>query len=84
MPTSGFQQNTTITSAFWAYFPAAGELGNIVMVEVNNIQYIEASQDYSKVWIYYPSTSVSTSQTPLILTGAVAQTFMADFGALFA
>lgn len=82
---TGFQTNTTIHAAFWRYIPDPRQdpTGRVVLVQVNNIQKIEATQDFSKVWLYYAATDVSTSQRPEILEGAVAQAFMNDIGGLF-
>src|SRR5271154_451597 len=43
---AGFQLNTTITAAFWIYKPdfAFDPKGKEVMVNVNNLQYLEANQ----------------------------------------
>lgn len=83
---SGFQSNSTITSAFWMYKPdpSIDPIGRQVFVQLNNVQKIEATQDHNKVWIYYPATDVSTSQRAEILEGPVAQAFMNDMEALFA
>ena len=85
MPAShGFQSETTIQAAFWRYIPDANDLiGRVVFVEVNGIQFIEATQDSQKVWLFYAQNNVSTSQEPYILQGPVAQAFLMDFGALF-
>lgn len=42
---TGFQSNTTIHAAFWIYKPdpIADPVGREVMVEVNSIQYLEAT-----------------------------------------
>lgn len=82
---SGFQSNTTITSAFWRYLPDRSQdpTTRESYVEINNIQYIETTPDHSKVWIYYPATNISTSQEPRILEGKVAVAFISDMGALF-
>jgi hypothetical protein len=83
--TTGFQANTTIHAAFWIYKPdpAVDPVGREVIVQVNNIQKIESTQDHNTVWIYYAMTDVSTSQRAEILNGPVAQAFMSDLEALF-
>jgi hypothetical protein len=53
------------------------------MVAMIGIQYIEASTDYHKVWIYYALGNWATTPSPLILEGEVAQAFMADIGQLW-
>jgi hypothetical protein len=83
-PQSGFQSNTTIHAAFWIYkdlavVPPAKE----VMVEINSLQFIESTQDHSKVWLYYAANNQSPSQQPYILEGPAAVAFMADMEALF-
>jgi len=86
MPTlSGFQVNTTIHAAFWIFRPDStlDPVGREVIVQVNNIQKIESTQDHNKVWIFYAQTDVSTSQRPEILEGPVAQAIMTDMEALF-
>jgi len=82
MGTHGFQLNTTIQSAFWRYVPSS-PTGRVVMVAMIGIQYIEASTDYHKVWIYYALGNWATTPSPLILEGEVAQAFMADIGQLW-
>jgi len=81
----GFQQNSTITSAFWFYIPDPSLIppGKEILVEVNSILYIESVPDHSTVWIYYPQLSVPTTQSPYILEGPVAVAFMSDMEALF-
>lgn len=83
---SGFQSNTTISAAFWIYKPDPAITPNAVeiIIELNSLQRIESVQDHSKVWLYYAQGSVSTSQEPYILEGAVAQAFMTDMESLFA
>jgi len=82
---SGFQTNTTIHAAFWWYKPDPNDIppGKEILVEVNGLQYIEATLDHSKCWIYYAATDVSTSQRAYVLEGLVAQAFMTDMEALF-
>lgn len=84
MPT-GFQTNTTITAGFWRYKPDASDpIGKEVMVNVNDLQYLEATQDHTTVWLYYSASNVSTSMAPYELKGQVAVAFMADMENLFA
>ena len=81
---SGFQSHTTIHAAFWWYKPdPLDPVGREIMVEVNSIQYIEATQNHSKCWLYYASTATSSSERPYILEGPVAQAFLNDMEALF-
>lgn len=82
---SGFQTNTTIHAAFWWYKPDPGTIppGKEVMVEVNSLQFLEATQDHKKVWLYYASNNVTTSQEPYILEGDAAVAFMNDMEGLF-
>ena len=82
----GFQTNSTIQSAFWRYIPDPAIIppGKIVFVELNNLQYINATADHNKVWLYYAASNVSTSLEPYILEGDAAQAFLSDFGGLFA
>jgi hypothetical protein len=82
---SGFQTNTTIHAAFWWYSPdrTVDKTTREAFVEVNSIQYIETTPDHQKVWIYYPTTGISTSQEPRVLEGKVALAFMNDMEALF-
>jgi hypothetical protein len=81
-PQSGFQLNTTISNAFWRYVPNTST-GRVVYVALDGIQFIEATPDGSKCWLYYAANSVSTSQVPYILEGDVSQAFLADLGGLF-
>lgn len=82
MSSHGFQQNATILSSLWRYFPDS-PTGRIIIVDLSKVQFIEASADGSKVWLYCAANNVSTSQAPYVLEGQVAQDFMADIGALF-
>jgi hypothetical protein len=80
----GFQGNSTVSAAFWQYIPDPSDpTGRVIFVEVNSIQFIEATPDSSKVWLYYPQNNVSTSQEPYILNGPVARAFLTDLEALF-
>jgi len=81
----GFQSNTTITNAFWRWIPSSNDpTGRIRLVALDGLQFIEATKDYSKVWLYYAANNVTTSQEPYILEGVVAQAFINDlFGSLF-
>lgn len=82
MPTSGFQTNTTIHAAFWRYIPD-DPTARLTFVEVNSLQYFEATKDNMNVWLYYAASNVPSTQNPYHLTGAVAQAFLSDMGALF-
>jgi hypothetical protein len=82
MGTHGFQLNTTIQNAFWRWVPSH-PTGRIILVALIGIQYIEASTDYRKVWIYYALGNWATTPSPLILEGDVAQAFMNDLGQIF-
>jgi hypothetical protein len=80
----GFQANTTINAAFWKYIPDPTDpTGRIILVEINNIQFIESTPDTLKVWLYYAANNTSSSQEPYILSGDAAKNFMLDLGALF-
>ena len=85
MGTHGFQSNTTIVNAFWRWIPSPNNpTGRVIIVALDGLQYIEATKDYSKAWLYYAANNVSTSQEPYILHGEVAQDFLNDlFGSLF-
>jgi hypothetical protein len=82
---SGFQNNTTIHAAFWIYKPDPTAIppGKEIFVEVNGLQFIEATQDHNAVWLYYAQNNVPTSQEPYKLEGPVAQAFLSDMEALF-
>jgi hypothetical protein len=64
----GFQLNTTIHAAFWAYSPnpTIDPTGREVMVNVNNLQYIEATQP-----TYYAQNASNISVTGGVLTVTV-------------
>lgn len=67
--TIGFQSNTTITSAFWIYKPdpLTAQGGKVTLVEVNNIQYIEANTEV--VLASVASTSVANNVVTINVTG---------------
>jgi hypothetical protein len=81
----GFQSNTTIHAAYWRYVPDPNAVppGKEIFVEINGIQFIEASADRKKCWIYYAASDVSVSQRPFILDDDAATTFLSDMEALF-
>ena len=53
------------------------------MIDTAKIQYLEASSDHNKVWLYFPASDISVSQRPYTLEGVVAQAFLSDMEALF-
>ena len=85
MPSSsGFQNNSTISNAFWRWIPSADDpTGRIIYIALNGLQFIEATQDSQKAWLYYAANNVASSQEPYILQGLVAQAFLGDLGGLF-
>jgi hypothetical protein len=83
-PSSGFQSNSTIQTAWWIWKPDPSDvISREVMIDTSKIQYIEASSNHNNVWLYFPASDVSTSQRPYALEGEVAQAFLADMEALF-
>ena len=84
-PQSGFQNNTTIQTAWWIYKPDPNAIppGKEVMIDTGKIQYIEATSDHQNCWLYFDESNVSTSQSPYKLTGPIAVAFLADMEGLF-
>ena len=84
MPTSGFQTNSTITSAWWVWKPDSSDMvSREIMIDTSKVQYLEASSDHNKVWLYFPASDVSVSQRPYTLEGIAAQAFLSDMEKLF-
>jgi hypothetical protein len=83
-PSSGFQLNSTIQTAWWIWKPDPNDVvSREVFVDTGKIQYIEANSDHSKCWLYFAASDVSTSQRAYILEGPVATAFLTDMEALF-
>ena len=81
---SGFAANTTISDGWWYWKPDPSDLvSREVLIDTSKIQYIEATADHSKCWLYFAATSVSTSEKPYTLEDLAAQAFLTDMEALF-
>ncbi len=84
MPSSGFATNTTISDGWWWYKPdPTDQTGKEIIVDTDGIQYIEATADHNKCWLYFAASDVTISQRAYILEGAVAQAFLSDMESLF-
>jgi len=80
----GFAANTTVSDGWWRFIPdPTDQTGKEIMVETDGIQYIEATTDHNKCWLYFAASDVTISQRAYILEGPVAQAFLSDMGALF-
>lgn len=81
---SGFQTNAVLMEALWLYKPdASDQTGIETIVNLAGFQRLTCTKDKSKVYIYYGETAQATTQSPLILEGAMAAAFMADMENLF-
>jgi hypothetical protein len=81
---TGFQANSTISDAFWIFKPdPSDKISREVIINISQIQLIQATQDHNKVWLYCAANNSPTTQEPYILEGPVAQAFLSSLEALF-
>jgi hypothetical protein len=82
---TGFQVNSKLSAGLWIYKPdpAVDRDAKEIVVNLNLMQYYEATANRKAVWIFYGQTNISTSQAPYKLEGAAAQSFLAAVDALF-
>ncbi len=81
---SGFQTNTTISDGWWWYKPDPSDLiSREFLIDTTKIQYIEATSDHNKCWLYFAASDVTISQRAYILEGMISQAFLSDMEALF-